>query len=300
MAGDVTPRPLIPATIANKRLMTLRELIEYKLLETDKFALSVYQVLVFTLILIATWLLLRLIRLVVARRIRKYGLQAASTYSIFQIFKYIVWVLAIGIGLESIGVKFNLLIASSAALLVGLGLGLQQLFMDYVAGIIILFEGVIKVNDVVEMGDLVGEVRHIGLRTSKIETRDDYMIVVPNHRLVNDTLINWSHNRRLTRFNVKVGVAYGSDIRLVEQVLLEVARESQDISNQPAPFVRFLDFGNSSLDFQLFFWTENTFRVENIKSALRFNIDAQFRKHNIRIPFPQRDVHIIDPGGPKT
>ena len=97
-----------------------------------------------------------------------------------------------------------------------------------------------------------------------------------------------------------MGVAYGSDIRLVEQVLLEVARESQDISNQPAPFVRFLDFGNSSLDFQLFFWTENTFRVENIKSALRFNIDAQFRKHNIRIPFPQRDVHIIEPGGPKT
>ena len=276
--------------------MTLREIIEYKLINTDKFSLSVYQLLVFTIILVITWLLLRFIRMLVQKRIKKYGLHASSTYSIFQIIKYIVWILAIGIGLESIGVKFNLLIASSAALLVGLGLGLQQLFMDYVAGVIILLEGNIKINDVVEMEELVGQVKSIGLRTSKIETRDDYMIVVPNHLLVNDTLINWSHNRRLTRFNVKLGVAYGTDIRLVEKVLLECAREHKDISNQPAPFVRFLDFGDSSLDFQLFFWTENTFRVENIKSSLRFSIDDHFRKHNIRIPFPQRDVHIIDPG----
>ena len=264
---------------------------------TEKFSISVYQLLVFTLILLITWLLLRLIRSLVNRRIKKYGLQATTTYSIFQIFRYVIWVLAIGIALETIGIKFNLLIASSAALLVGLGLGLQQLFMDYVAGIIILFEGVIKVNDVVEIGDLVGEVRHIGLRTSKIETRDDYMIVVPNHKLVNDMLINWSHNRRLTRFNVEVGVAYGSDVRLVEKVLLDCARENKEVANQPPPFVRFRDFGNSSLDFQLFFWTENTFRVENIKSILRFAIDEQFRTHKIRIPFPQRDVHIIEQKG---
>jgi small-conductance mechanosensitive channel len=280
--------------------MSIREIIEYKLLETEKFSITVYQLLVFTLILLITWLLLRLIRAIVNRRIKKYGLQATTTYSIFQIFRYVIWILAIGAALETIGIKFNLLIASSAALLVGLGLGLQQLFMDYVAGIIILFEGVIKVNDVVEIGDLVGEVRHIGLRTSKIETRDDYMIVVPNHKLVNDMLINWSHNRRLTRFNVEVGVAYGSNVRLVEKVLLECARENKEISNHPPSFVRFRDFGNSSLDFQLFFWTENTFRVENIKSMLRFAIDGQFRTHKIRIPFPQRDVHIIDQKGNKS
>lgn len=276
--------------------MTIREIIEFKILETGKFSLTVYQLLVFTLILILTWLILRFLKLLVHRRMNKQGVQKATTYSIFQIIKYIVWVLGIGIAMESIGVKFNLLIASSAALLVGLGLGLQQLFMDYVAGIIILFEGVIKVNDVVEMGDLVGEVRHISLRTSKIETRDDYMIVVPNHKLVNDMLINWSHNRRLTRFNVKVGVAYGSDIRLVERVLLGCAREHKGIAENPSPFVRFSDFGNSSLDFQLFFWTENSFRVENIKSSLRFRIDDEFRKNNIRIPFPQRDVHLFKEG----
>jgi small-conductance mechanosensitive channel len=277
--------------------LTFQEIIEYKLFETEKFSLTVYEVLVFLLILVVTWLLLRLVKMLVNRRIRKRGLSHGPTYSVFQIIRYIVWVLAIGFAFESVGITFNLLIASSAALLVGLGLGLQQMFMDYVAGIIILFEGVVRVNDVVEIGSLVGEVREIGIRTSKIETRDDYIIVVPNHKLVNDMLINWSHNRRLTRFHVQVGVAYGSDVRLVEKLLLECAKDQPQISSTPIPFVRFNDFGNSSLDFQLFFWTENSFRVEQIKSALRFLIDDHFRQNNIRIPFPQRDVHIIPPEG---
>lgn len=273
--------------------MTLKELLAIRIFETERFSLTLYQLFIFLLILALTWLVLRIIKVFVNRRIKKQGLNYASTYSVFQIIRYIIWVLAIGIALESIGITFTLLIASSAAFLVGLGLGLQQLFMDYVAGVIILFEGVIKVNDVVELGSLIGEVRHIGLRTSKIETRDDYMIVVPNHLLVNDMLINWSHNRRLTRFHVDVGVAYGSDVRKVESVLLGCARTNKEVADHPKPFVRFNDFGNSSLDFQLYFWTENSFRVENIKSILRFAIDEQFRSHSIRIPFPQRDVHII-------
>lgn len=277
--------------------MTFQEIIDYKLLETEKFSLTVYQVFVFVLVLVITWLLLRLVKLLVNRRIRKRGLSHGHTYAVFQIIRYVIWILALGFAFESIGITFNLLIASSAALLVGLGLGLQQMFMDYVAGIIILFEGVIKVNDVVEIGSLVGEVREIGIRTSKIETRDDYMIVVPNHKLVNDMLINWSHNQRLTRFHVQVGVAYGSDVRLVEKVLLGCAKDQPEILNTPKPFVRFNDFGNSSLDFQLFFWTENAFRVEQIKSSLRFLIDEHFRNNNIRIPFPQRDVHLIPPEG---
>ncbi len=272
--------------------MTLKEIISYKIIETDKFELSVYQLVVFSLILIVTWIIMRFAKKLVDRQLRRKKLEAGNTYALFQITKYFIWIVAIGIGLETIGIQFNLLIASSAALLVGLGLGLQQIFMDYVAGIIVLFEGNLKVNDVVQFGDLIGEVKQTGLRTSKIETRDDYVVVVPNHKLVNDMLVNWSHNKRNTRFHVDVGVAYGSDTRLVEKILLECAKTHSNISNNPGPFVRFNDFGNSSLDFQLYFWTENSFRVENTKSALRFMIDDQFRKNNITIPFPQRDVHI--------
>lgn len=276
--------------------MSIKEILEYKILQTDQLSLTVYQLLLFVVVLIITWLILKLAKKIINRKIRKNNLSTSNTFAIFQIVKYIIWVLAIGIAIETIGIKFNILIASSAALLIGVGLGLQQVFMDYVAGVIILLEGIIRVNDIVELEDVVGEVKHIGLRTSRVETRDDYVIMVPNHKLVNDMVVNWSHNRRMARFHVGVGVAYGSDIRMVEKILLECAREVDNISQKQPPFVRFDDFGDSSLDFQLYFFTEDSFRVENTKSTLRFKIDDKFRENGIRIPFPQRDVHIKNPG----
>jgi small-conductance mechanosensitive channel len=160
--------------------------------------------------------------------------------------------------------------------------------------LLILFEGNLKVQDVVQMEDgTIGRVMEINLRTSKIETRDDYIIIVPNHRLISNNIINWSHMESLTRFHVGVGVAYGSDTLQVEKALLDCANDHPDIAAAPKPFVRFINFGDSSLDFQLYFWTKRTFRVENIKSNLRFRIDQEFRKNNIRVPFPQRDVHIL-------
>ena len=274
--------------------MTFNDLMNFTLLKTDSVSLTLYQVMVFVFILFFTWLILKLIKKVIYRKQKKSGQGIGSRYALFQILKYLIWIVVIGIAIETVGVKINFLIASSAALLVGLGLGLQQIFNDYVSGILILFEGNLKVNDVVQMEDnIIGKVIEIHLRTSKVETRDDYIIIVPNHRLVSNNIINWSHVETRTRFNVSVGVAYGSDTALVKKVLLDCARSHADIATNPEPFVRFIDFGESSLDFQLFFWTIKTFRVENIKSNLRFNIDQEFRKNDIRIPFPQNDVHII-------
>ena len=274
--------------------MTFKEIINYTLIQTENISLTFYQVLVFVLILFFTWLILKLIKKLIYRKLKKSGRGIGSRYALFQILKYFIWIIVFGIALETIGVRFNLLIASSAALLIGLGLGLQQIFNDYVSGILILFEGNLKVNDVVQMEDnIIGKVKEIQLRTSKVETRDDYIIIVPNHKLISDNIINWSHMETRTRFNLNVGVAYGSDTVLVEEVLLDCAHDHPDIATTPEPFVRFIDFGNSSLDFQLFFWTLKTFRVENIKSNLRFKIDQEFRKNDIRIPFPQSDVHIL-------
>ena len=132
------------------------------------------------------------------------------------------------------------------------------------------------------------------MRTSKIQTRDDFIIIVPNHKLISDNIINWSHLRTKTRFNIKVGVAYGSDTNLVKTILLKCAENRPEIASTPEAFVRFTDFGDSSLDFQLFFWTSETFSVEHIKSNLRFIIDQEFKTHGIRIPFPQRDVHFFN------
>ena len=148
-------------------------------------------------------------------------------------------------------------------------------------------------GDIVEIQEnIVGRVIEIGLRTSKIETRDNIIMVVPNSKFVTDIVINWSHIEKKTRFHVDVGVAYGSDVEKVTKALLKCAEDQKNISPSPKPFVRFNDFGNSSLDFQLFFWTTDTFNVESIKSEIRYKIDAAFRKNDIQIPFPQRDIHI--------
>jgi small-conductance mechanosensitive channel len=151
------------------------------------------------------------------------------------------------------------------------------------------------VGDVVELEGDVGIVKEIGFRTTKIENRDNIILIIPNSKFIGENVINWSHIEQKTRFSVDVGVAYGSDVELVKKVLLECARDHQEVTEYPKPFVRFDDFGNSSLDFQLFFWTDNAFRVENIKSDLRFAIDKKFRENKITIPFPQRDVHIKKP-----
>jgi small-conductance mechanosensitive channel len=125
-----------------------------------------------------------------------------------------------------------------------------------------------------------------------LKTRDDVILVVPNSKFVNDTIINWSQMDYNTRFSVKVGVAYESDTKLVTSILLECASKIKSISAQPKPFVRFNDFGDSSLDFQVFFWVREPFLVEHAKSELRYAIDDEFRKHGVQIPFPQRDVYI--------
>ncbi|MBT4400798.1 MAG: mechanosensitive ion channel [Bacteroidetes bacterium] len=219
---------------------------------------------------------------------------SGKSKSVFKFISYIIWIIAFLMILNSTGLKLTVLWGAGAAILVGVGFGLQQIIADLVSGIFLLFERNLKEGDVVELNNgIVGKVENIGIRTSKILTRDDYTMIIPNTQFIVKELINWSHNEENTRFHINVGVAYGSDTRLVEKVLLECAEGDKGISKKPKPFVRFENFGESSLDFQLFFWSRRTFRIENLKSSLRFQIDQKFRDNNIQIPFPQRDVHIV-------
>jgi len=274
--------------------MNFKDILEYALIRTDKFTISVYSLLVTIVILLATRVLIGIIHKVFKRKIYSNpNIEIGKSHTIYQLIKYLLWIIAILFCLETVGIKITFLLAGSAALLVGLGLGLQQIFKDIVSGLFLLFEGNLKVNDIVELDDEVGRVKEISFRTTKIETRDNIILVIPNSKFIDGNVINWSHIQKRTRFYVQVGVAYGSDVEMVKKVLLECAENHNDISKSPKPFVRFYNFGDSSLDFQLFFWTERAFEVENIKSDLRFDIDKKFRENKIQIPFPQRDVHII-------
>lgn len=272
--------------------MNFEEILNYELLNTGNFQLNVSKLAIAIFVILVTLFVLRMIRRVIRKRVKKGSLDAGVYWTIFQVIRYLTWVIVIVLLLDTFGVKVSVLLASFAALLVGVGLGIQQVFGDLVSGLIILIERNLKMEDVIQLEDgTVGRVVEIGFRTSKIKTRDDIIMVIPNTKFVNDRIINWSHIDNKTRFHVSVGVAYGSDVELVTKVLLNVAKENEKVAGFPEPFVRFVDFGNSSLDFQLFFWVPESFLAEHIKSQLRYTIDAEFRKNNIQIPFPQRDLH---------
>jgi len=268
--------------------MTITEMLDYKLISLENFNLSFSSLLAAFFIIGLTKLLLVIMKKVLTRRKK---LDEGRKHALLTIITYFFWVIAIALSLEAMGISVTILIAGSAALLVGIGIGLQQLFNDLMSGIFLLFEGSIEVNDTLEVDGIIGKVLEINLRTSKLLTRDDTIVIVPNHKFVSEKVLNWSHNYENTRFYVNVGVAYGTNTRLVKQLLLQVAKGEGEISAQPEPFVRFNDFGNSSLEMQLFFWSENPFGIETTRSNLRFAIDDAFRENNVTIPFPQRDLH---------
>jgi len=274
--------------------MKFKEIIEFTLIDTKNLHITVYSLLMVFLIFIIAEVLIWTLRRIFKKRIYpKPNIDIGKSHTIFQLLKYFIWITTILLILQTIGIKVTFLLAGSAALLVGLGLGLQEIFRDIVSGLILLFERNMKINDVVEVDQEIGKIKEIGFRTTKIETRDNIIHIIPNSKFITGDVVNWSHIQKLTRFNVDVGVAYGSDVRLVEKVLHDCAISHKKVAKKPIPFVRFTDFGDSSLDFQLFFWTDDSFFVENIKSDLRFEIDKNFREQKIQIPFPQRDVHII-------
>jgi small-conductance mechanosensitive channel len=274
-------------------LEKIKQILGYKLLETQNVQISISTLLIIFLIIAITLFVLRILKRVFKGFTTRGVLDIGTSNSMYLIIKYFIWVFVVAALLDTVGIKVSILIASAAALLVGVGLGLQQFFNDVASGIILLVERSLKVSDIVELeNEMVGKVMSIGIRTSKIKTRDNIVMIVPNSKLVNDRVINWSHAETHTRFHVNVGVAYGSDVELVSKVLLACAEAHPKVLSEPKSFVRFVDFADSSLNFQLFFWTDESFIVENTKSDLRFRINAAFAANDIKIPFPQMDLHV--------
>lgn len=215
--------------------------------------------------------------------------------SFVQIQKYVIWFIALLVCFKIFKVDLTSFVVSASAILVVLSFGLQGLFADFISGIIILFDGTIKSNDIIEVGDTIGKVEKITLRNTTLITRDDYTIIMPNRKFIAENVTNWSYNNNIMRFSVKVGVAYASDTKLVSKLMMNSAESHSLVSKQRKGFVGFKNFGDSALEFELYFWTTEIFRIEIVKSDLRFMIDKAFRENGITIPFPQRDLHIIQP-----
>ncbi|MEO8820989.1 MAG: mechanosensitive ion channel domain-containing protein [Ginsengibacter sp.] len=269
----------------------MKEFLDYTLFQYDNYQLKVSSILGLFLWILVVNLVLRLIKKGIDKTTK---IDRAKKNSIYTLIRYIILVFAILYSFQIFRFNLSLFLAGSAALLVGIGLGLQNIFSDFVSGIILLVEAKIKVDDIIEVNNLVCKVQEINLRTTTVLTRDDRYIIVPNTDLTKNRFINWTLSNIASRFEVSVGVSYSSDVSLVKKILENVAESQEGVLKNPVPFVRFNEFGDSSLDFSLYFWSEEVYRVENIKSDIRIKIFQQFNENNISIPFPQRVLHYTD------
>ena len=274
------------------------EIIDYSLVQYHGISISIKDIIVIAIAFTVTRLGLFFVRKLYKRRARSKQVEYNLHYnSLYLMITYVVWVIFTYSMLSFIGFDLTLFLAGSAALFVGIGFGLQQTFNDFVSGIIILLEGTIRVGDIVELDGRVVKVLEIKLRTSRVITRDDIVMIIPNHKIIEDCVVNWSHSIDLSRFSVIVNVAYTSDPRLVERILLDIADQHPDIihNDDYKSLVRFKNFSESSLEFHLLFISTNAFRIESTKSELRYMIMDEFKKEGVKMPFPQRDIHIIPP-----
>ena len=176
---------------------------------------------------------------------------------------------------------------------VGIGFGLQNITSNFVGGIILLFERPVRVGDLITVGDSVGKVEAIGIRSTLLRTADNVELIIPNSQFIDQTVTNWTYRDKTVRVHVPVGVAYGTDTELVSELLLQVARAHPLALADPEPVVQLTTFGASSLDFVLLVWIPDPAQRKDVVSDMNFAIDAACREHGVEIPFPQQDIHII-------
>jgi small-conductance mechanosensitive channel len=214
----------------------------------------------------------------------RYNLERFSYYTLVVISAALAFQF-IGINLTGLAVIFGLLS-------VGIGFGLQNITSNFIAGLILLFERPVAVGDRVTVGDAEGDVIEINIRSTTIRTVNNIDIIVPNSEFVSEKVTNWSHGEKKIRLDINVGVSYNSDLDTVLRCLKEVADEDGHVLKIPEPAVNFVEFGDSSWNMQLRCWIADPKQHPMIRSDINCAIVRKFRKNNVEIPYPQRDLHV--------
>lgn len=260
--------------------------------------ISLFLLLIVTFIIVFAYKLSSFLRKTIFPNIyKKYRLDKPTQLTFNSIFHYSIVVIVFFVSLSTMGIDLSSLTVFAGLFGVGIGFGMQNVISNFISGIILLFERPIKVGDRVVINDVIGDVLKIKIRATIIKTLENEHMIIPNSFFLQEQVINRSYGDLRVRKSVDVGVSYKSDVRLVERLILEaadvVAEEMGIILKDPKPFVRFMAFGDSSLDFKLFIWIDRPENEFPAKSELHFKIIELFRKNNVEIPFPQRDVHFF-------
>jgi small-conductance mechanosensitive channel len=266
-------------------------ILDYSFTFSKEISISFKALLFVVLALIFTAFLLKLIRRFVTRKMPSND--KVKFISVFSYIRWVIFIIIFLIALNASGVNVTAVFAASAVLLIGVGLALQTLFQDIISGVFILVDQSVHVGDIIELEGKVGRVLDIRLRTTRAVTIDNKVLIIPNHLYLTNILFNWTENGTQTRESVTVGVAYGSDVELVREILFEAAKNHKTVLKSPIPRVLFTDFADSSLNFKLIFTLNDSFETRFVQSDLRFEIDKKFRENGVSIPFPQRDVHVF-------
>jgi len=282
--------------------LSLETVIFTPFIERGSTRISIYtvlQVLVFGSIIV---LLARTSRRVLLKQIlSKTPLDLGVQHAVATFTQYLVLAFGLLVGLPTVGINLSALSFLAGAIGVGVGFGMQNITNNFISGIIILFERPIKIGDRIEVGDVNGDVVHIAARSTTVRTNDNIAIIIPNSSFISSNVINWSHGDSKVRFRVPVQVAYDTDVRLVEKLLLEVAKDNENVLEDPPPRVIFKEFGDSALNFELRVWSSRLLHRRGVLiSQINFAIFEKFRDEGIRIPYPQRDLHLMLESGSIT
>jgi len=269
-------------------------IVYYPLVKLDKTDVTLVTLFKFACIIALVFLCERLVRrFLILRFLQRTHFHPSMQYAISKIGGYLILALGFYVALRLVGIDLSSLAVVAGALGVGLGFGLQNIISNFFSGLIILAERPIAIGDRVELGEVAGLITQINMRSTSVLTNDNITVIVPNTDFITAKVTNWSYGDPKVRLRVPIGVAYGTDIDRLRQLLLEVAHQHPMVLREPAPEVFFAGFGDSSLNFELGVWTaEMTSKPRRFRSDLNFAIERILRDNQIEIPFPQRDLHL--------
>ena len=249
------------------------------------------KVIVFVVLLVTFSRLMQ--RVLLTRLFHRLPISEAQKFALGRFATYLFFLGGLFIGLQSLGVNLDSLVVFGGAVGVGVGLGLQNVVSNFVAGLILLIEQPIRIGDRIEINETFGDVTKIGARSTWIRTNDNVVIIVPNSDFINSAVTNWTANDPNVRISIPVGVGYDSDPERVRALLLQAASVHEDVLSEPRSDVIFTDYGDNSLNFSLRVWTSSRAHMPFVlKSDLYFALFKLFRENGIELPFPQRDLHI--------
>jgi small-conductance mechanosensitive channel len=273
----------------------IRSTLDIKLAHLGTTPVTLEALLKLLILLLLLFYLSGKLRSLIADRLLSHTkMEMGARQAVGSIVRYLVVVIGFVVILQTAGIDLTALNVLAGAVGIGLGFGLQNIVNNFISGLIILFERPIKVGDRIVVGEVEGDVTHIGGRSTTVVTNDNISIIVPNSNVITENVINWSHNDRKVRFKIPVTVAYGTDIEQLERLLLQVATDCPDVLQEPPPGTRLMAFGDYGLQYELRVWSTTLIHRKGVLiSKLNRAIYQAFREQGIEIPYPRRDVAIL-------